>query len=230
MNPVWIAVILVGCAVEAVFIILEQKRKMTVAVAAKALASLLFVLLGVLCLCAAKDTAYAAIIIIGLAFGAVGDICLNLRHLVGSRGKAVFMAGIAAFLIGHLFYLFALISRAPKMLLWAVPACAVVSALMLWFILKKIEVQGAIRAFGIVYLVVVFQMMCCAIGLLPLEPANPAYLLFAAGAVLFAASDVLLVLNQFGKRQYPAFRPMNLSLYYLGQICIALTIAFMSAL
>ncbi len=73
-------------------------------------------------------------------------------------------------------------------------------------------------------------MMCCALGLLPLQPSNLGYLLFAAGAVLFAASDVLLVLNQFGKRQYPAFRPMNLSLYYLGQICIALTIAFLPAL
>jgi len=221
MNPVWIVVILVGCAVEAVFIILEQKKNMAAAVATKALASLLFILLGVLCARLASDR---------LAFGAVGDVCLNLRHLVGSRGKAVFMAGIAAFMIGHLFYLFALISRAPKMLLWAIPACAIVSVLMLRFILKRIEAQGAIRIFGIVYLVVVFQMMCCALGLLPLNPNNPAYILFAAGAVLFAASDVLLVLNQFGKRQYPAFRPMNLSLYYLGQLCIALTIAFMPAL
>ena len=230
MNPVWIAVILVGCAVEAVFIILEQKKKMKAAVATKALASLLFVSLGILCACSARDRAYATVILIGLAFGAVGDICLNLRHLVGSKGKAVFMAGIAAFLIGHLFYLFALISRAPKMLLWAVPACAIISVLMLRFILKRIEAQGAIRIFGILYLVVVFQMMCCALGLLPLGSSNVGTLLFAAGAVLFAASDVLLVLNQFGKRQYPAFRPMNLSLYYLGQICIALTIAFLPAL
>lgn len=227
MNPVWIAVILFGCAVEAVFIVLEQKKKMTAAVALKALASLSFVFLGVLCAVITQDRLYATVILIGLLFGAIGDICLNLRHLVGSRGKAVFMAGIAAFLIGHLFYLAALIGRAPNMLFWAVPACAVVSALMLRFILKRIEVQGAIRIFGIVYLVVVFLMMCCAAGLLPLSPADPAYLLFALGAVLFAASDVLLVLNQFGKRQYPAFRPMNLSLYYLGQLCIALTIAFM---
>ncbi len=229
MNPVWIAVLVVGCAIEAVFIILEQKKKMTAAVALKALASLLFVLLGVLCAISTNDRAYAAVILIGLACGAVGDGCLNLRHQVGSRGKAVFMAGIAAFLIGHLFYLFALISRAPKMLLWAVPACAVVSVLMLRFILKRIEAQGAIRIFGIVSRRRVSNDVLRA-GLLPLQPSNPGYLLFAAGAVLFAASDVLLVLNQFGKRQYPAFRPMNLSLYYLGQICIALTIAFLPAL
>jgi hypothetical protein len=68
-------------------------------------------------------------------------------------------------------------------------------------------------------------MMCCALGLLPFDPSNPAYLLFAFGSVLFAGSDVLLILGQFGKRKHPSFRAMNLSFYYVGQICIALTIA-----
>lgn len=227
MNPVWIAVALTGCAVEAAFIALEYQKKMLSAVILKTIASLCFLLLAVLCLPAAADKTYAGVILAGLAFGAVGDVCLNLRHLVGSRGKAVFMAGIAAFLIGHLFYLFALIRRAPRMLLWAVPAAVVLAALLLWWILKRIEAQGALRAFGILYLSVVFFMACCAAGLLPLEAASPGAWLFAAGAALFAASDVLLVLNQFGKKRYPAFRAMNLSLYYLGQIAIALTIALM---
>ena len=227
MNPIWIAVALTGCAVEAAFITLEYHKKLLAAVILKTIASLFFLLLAVLCLPVSTDKTYAAVILAGLAFGAAGDVCLNLRHLIGSRGKAVFMAGIAAFLIGHLFYLFALIRRSPRMLLWAVPAAAVLAALLLWWILKRIEAQGALRAFGILYLAVVFFMACCAAGLLPLEAANPGAWLFAAGAVLFAASDVLLVLNQFGKRRYPAFRAMNLSLYYLGQIAIALTIALM---
>ena len=50
---------------------------------------------------------------------------------------------------------------------------------------------------------------------------------FAVGALLFAASDVLLVLNQFGKQTYRALRPLHLSLYYLGQVCLCLTIALM---
>jgi len=227
MNVLWFAVAAAGCAVEAVFIVEEHRKKMLAALILKAVASLLFILLGFLCASRAADGAYAGVILAGLVFGAIGDVCLNLRHLVGERGKAVFMAGIAAFLIGHLFYLFALIRRAPGMLLWAVPACAVISALLLWFILKRIEVQGALKSFGILYLVVVFFMASCALGLLPVDPGNPGYRLFAAGAVLFAASDVLLVLNQFGRKQYPAFRAMNLSLYYLGQICIAFTIALM---
>jgi len=227
MNLLWLAVAAVGCIVEAVFIIEEHRGKMLTAVIVKTVASLLFVLLGVLCAAGAADGAYAGVILAGLVFGAIGDVCLNLRHLAGERGKGVFMAGIAAFLIGHLFYLFALIRRAPQMLLWAAPACAVISALLLWFILKRIEVQGALKSFGILYLVVVFFMASCALGLLVVDAGDPGHWIFALGAVLFAASDVLLVLNQFGRKRYPAFRAMNLSLYYAGQICIALTIALM---
>jgi len=211
-----------------VFIAFEYRRKMLTALILKTVASLMFVLLAVLLFANAANRRYAAVIIAGLAFGAVGDICLNLRFLVGERGKQVFMVGIAAFLVGHLFYLFALIRHAPQMLLWSVPLCAALSFFLLRFILSRIEVQGAIRSFGIVYLVVVFLMMCCALGLLPIDPASPAYLLFTLGAILFAGSDVLLVLGQFGIKKHPSFRAMNLSLYYLGQICIALTIALMN--
>ena len=41
----------------------------------------------------------------------------------------------------------------------------------------------------------------------------------------YAARDVLCVLHPFGKRLYPAFRAMNLSLYYLGQVLICIMIA-----
>ena len=227
MIPLGIVIILCGCMAESAFIAFEYRKKMLTALVLKTVASLLFVLLAVLLSVKAANSRYAAVIVAGLAFGAVGDVCLNLRFLVGERGRQVFMLGIAAFLIGHLFYLFALVRLAPQMLLWSVPLCAVISFFLLRFILGRIEVQGAIRTFGIVYLVVVFLMMCCALGLLPIDPADPAFLLFTLGAILFAGSDILLVLGQFGIKKHPSFRALNLSLYYLGQICIALTIALM---
>lgn len=225
MVPLWVVVILCGCITEAVFIMFEYQHKMLTALIFKTVASLLFVLSAILLFAETTNVRYASLIIAGLAFGAIGDICLNLRFIVGERGKQVFMLGIAAFLIGHLFYLFALIQLAPRMLLWSVPLCAAFSFFLLRFILTRIIVQGAIRTFGIVYLVVVFLMMFCALGLLPIDPANPAYWVFTLGAALFAGSDILLVLGQFGKEKHPSFRAMNLSLYYIGQICIALTIA-----
>ena len=86
---------------------------------------------------------------------------------------------------------------------------------------------GMIETFGIVYLCVVFLMACVALALFLLEPQNAGRALFAVGGLLFAASDVLLVLGQFGRRTYRGFRALNLSLYYVGQVCICLTIALL---
>lgn len=216
-----------GCAMEAVFIVLEYQKRWLPALLTKGAASLLFLLVGILALRMAADAAYAWLILTGLLFGAVGDVCLNLRHLCGSRAKLVFMVGIAAFLIGHVCYIWALTARMPGSLLYAVPACAVVSAAVIGFVLRRVNVEGTLKTFGIAYLAVVLLMACLSVTLFIMEPASRAYRLFALGGLLFAASDVLLVLNQFGKRAYPAFRALNLSLYYVGQLCIAFTIVLL---
>lgn len=228
MQPLMIAAILAGCATEAVFIVFEYRKNWLPALLVKCAASLLFLCVGLLALRAAKDVPYALLILAGLVLGVLGDVCLNLRRLCGNRARLVFILGIAAFLLGHVCYVWALAARAPEALLYAVPAGAAVSFVVIRFVLRRVQVDGALKAFGVVYLAVVLFMACLAVTLFLTEPADGAYRLFAAGGLLFAASDVLLVLNQFGKRPYPSFRALNLSLYYLGQICIALTIALMN--
>ena len=48
--------------------------------------------------------------------------------------------------------------------------------------------------------------------------------LFALGAVLFLISDIVLILNTFGKESKFSLRIVNLSLYYIGQLLIALSL------
>ncbi len=219
--------LLCGFAAEAVFISLEYKKKFTGALVFKSAASLLFVLAGILALSLTADLPYARLVLAGLILGALGDVCLNLRYVLTAHAKPIFLAGIAVFLLGHIAYLAALGMRAPLAMLYALPAAAVAAVLLIRFVLARVEVHGAIRIFGIVYLCIVILMAACACALFLLEPQNPGAALFAAGGLLFAASDILLVLNQFGKRAYPAFRALNLSLYYIGQVCIVLTIWLM---
>ena len=227
MTTTIIVLLLFGCAAETAFILFEHRKKMLSALLFKALASLLFVLGGVFALSLAVHMNFARLILIGLMLGAIGDVCLNLRFLLTDGAKRAFLLGIAAFLLGHVAYVIALISCAPAALLYALPAAAVVSFFLIRFVLSRIEVGGAIKTFGIVYLCVVFLMACVALTLFLLEPQNPGHTLFAVGGVLFAASDVLLVLGQFGRRTYRGFRALNLSLYYVGQVCICLTIALL---
>lgn len=223
-----LAVLLVlGCALEAVFIVLEHKKRMLGALLLKAGASMLFVVAGFVAFSLAPNPPFGRMIVLGLMLGAIGDVCLNLRFLLPGRAKPIFLLGIGAFLLGHVAYLAALAALSPAVLLYALPAAAVLSFFLIRFVLSRVEVAGVIKIFGIVYLCVVFLMAAVALTLFASAPQSLGRAAFALGALLFALSDVLLVLNQFGKRPYPAFRAMNLSFYYLGQVFICLTIALM---
>jgi uncharacterized membrane protein YhhN len=48
--------------------------------------------------------------------------------------------------------------------------------------------------------------------------------MFAAGAVSFLISDIVLILNTFGKETKFTLRVTNLTLYYIGQLLIALSL------
>ncbi len=222
-----IALLLLGCATEAAFIVQEHKQHLLAALLLKAAASLFFVFAGFVAFSMTAIPAFGRMIVLGLMLGAIGDVCLNLRFLLAGRAKEIFLFGIGAFLLGHIAYLIALIGLDPKALLYALPLAAIVSYVMIRFVLARVEVSGAIKTFGIVYLCVVFLMVCVSFALPALGTATLGRTIFAAGALLFAVSDVLLVLNQFGKKAYPALRPLNLALYYASQVCICLTIALM---
>ena len=51
-------------------------------------------------------------------------------------------------------------------------------------------------------------------------------LIFAVGAVLFLLSDIILIINNFGGKNSKQLRTMNLALYYIGQLCIAICLLF----
>ena len=141
-----------------------------------------------------------------------------MRQLAGNAGQKIFMAGIAAFFIGHLLYIAALISRGANALFVGAPVCALLSLTVLPWMLRRIDVSGKLRIFGIVYVALVFLMAGCAAGLLALQPFNDGHLLFMIGAALFVLSDVILVFHLFGRKKHKTFRAFNLSAYYIGQL------------
>ena len=53
---------------------------------------------------------------------------------------------------------------------------------------------------------------------------------FAAGAVLFLVSDVVLILNTFGKEFRQSLRNTNIALYYAGQLLIAFSLTLLGTL
>ena len=206
--------------VMSIFIYEEGKENFSLAVILKGCASLLFVLLGFVCSKVYANTEFCKLVRIGLILGFIADVLLNLRFVFKKNGKIVFLVGILVFLSGHILYLCALIPTVNNVIILLI-AGIVLSALLLKWIFTKIEAQKAFKIFGVFYIGAIVIMNCFAVANLVQDFSNTRYIVFTIGALLFLASDIVLILNTFGKQTKTSLRITNLVLYYLGQILIA---------
>lgn len=206
----------------AVFLWQESKRNYVPAVVLKGLASACFVLLGFLLQGGSRT---ADLIVAGLLLGCAADVLLNLRYVFEKKGQLIFLVGILVFLSGHILYLAAILPGAQHWLL-CVLAGLVLTALLMWWIFRRITAKKAFKIFGVVYIGAIMLLNCVAIGNLVADP-DPFTALFAAGSALFLVSDIVLILNTFGKETKQSLRVVNISLYYLGQLLIALSLLFL---
>lgn len=204
----------------AVFIYVEHREKYVPAVVLKGLASLCFVLLGILGKPASAQPQFAKLVVIGLVLGCIADVLLNLRFVFSKIGQKVFLVGILVFLSGHVLYLAALIPLCKAVWIYLILGLAGTYFLIRW-VFQRIEAKKAFKIFGIFYLGAIVLMNCVAVGVLISRPGAWS-LMYVIGAVLFLISDIVLILNTFGRESKFTLRITNLSLYYLGQILIAL--------
>lgn len=213
-----------GIVLQALFIMVEHKKKYLGAVILKGSASACFVALGFWIVKATQSGNVSQSVLWGLCLGMAGDILLNLRFLFKSKGMLVFLVGILTFLSGHVMYLVALIPLCTNVLLCVI-AGLVLTALILWWIFSKITAKPAFKIFGVFYIGAIVIMttvaVCNCIGAFDMFR-----LIFVIGAFLFLASDIILILNTFGGKEKFSLRIANLSLYYIGQLCIALSLLF----
>ena len=105
-------------------------------------------------------------------------------------------------------------------------AGAILTALLMAWIFRRITAKKAFKIFGVVYIGAIMLLNCVALGNLMAAP-SAFTALFAAGSALFLISDVVLILNTFGKETKPSLRVTNIGLYYGGQILIALSLLFL---
>ena len=212
--------LIVLCGVLAgIFLNKESKEQYVPAVILKGLASLCFVTIGVIC---SPGTHTAKLIVAGLIIGCVADVLLNLRMVFEEKGQPIFLVGILVFLAGHIMYLAAVLPLNQNKLICIIIGIILTALLMVW-IFKRVTAKPAFKIFGVVYIGAIMMLNCGAIGNLIAEQSafNG---VFAAGAVLFLISDIVLILNTFGDEFKQSLRNTNISLYYAGQILIALSL------
>lgn len=205
----------------ALFIYQESQENYITAVVLKGLASLCFVTLGFLI---SRTTGGAETILTGLCLGATADVLLGLRYVFPKKGQLIFLAGILVFLLGHIAYLITVMPLSANA--WIpIAAGILITALLMKWLFTKITANKVFQIFGIVYIGAIAIVNCAACYNL-IVSASPFTALFAAGALLFLISDIVLILNTFGKERKFSLRITNLMLYYLGQILIVLSLLY----
>jgi uncharacterized membrane protein YhhN len=176
------------CAVACAVLVLAESRGSKLRFVAKPIASAAFIVVGL---------GAPRWVLAGLVLGAVGDLALLFP-----RG---FLAGLGAFLLGHLAYAIAFPPTAP---LWLVPPAAggVLALIWLWPHL------GSMRIPVIAYVLAIVAMVGGAL-------ATNARLL-ELGAVAFFLSDLSVARDKFIAPGF-ANKAWGLPAYYGGQLLIA---------
>ena len=205
-----------------VFLWQESKKNYVPAVILKGLASCCFVILGFLL---SKGSNTAKLITVGLLLGCIADVLLNLRYVFKEKGQLIFLVGIVVFLAGHIMYLIAVMQGKPYWWICVIIGIVLTALLMIW-IFKQITAKKAFKIFGVVYIGAIMLLNCVAVGNLIASP-SAFTTIFAAGSLLFLVSDIVLILNTFGKETKQSLRVTNIGLYYVGQLLIALSLLFL---
>jgi len=197
----------------------EYKHADMLRIVAKCIASAAFIAVGFIA--AHTETGYTKHILLGLVLGAIGDVAL-----LGKSNKA-FLAGLVAFLLGHLAYVIACIHTvAPANTLplagpYAVAPAVVGLSALVWLWPRL----GSMRIPVIVYVAVIISMVIAAIAVARSDMlTSHARQRLVIGAVLFFISDLAVARDKFVEKGF-SNRAWGLPTYYAGQLFIAWSLA-----
>jgi|JI10StandDraft_1071094.scaffolds.fasta_scaffold40290_4 uncharacterized membrane protein YhhN len=187
----------------------------------KPLASAAFVAIPLVSGAAWGGGALAVWIAVGLALGAVGDVALMVES---DRG---FLAGLVAFLLGHIAYVVGLGAAVPPStwiaggMLGAVAGLTVVAAVILRWLWPHL---GALRGPVIGYVAVISAMLLGGLAVAAhgagVGITGAPQVLLTVGAAAFYASDLAVAREKFVARD-PLNRTVGLPIYYGAQLAFA---------
>jgi len=157
-----------------------------------------------------------------LVICAMGDFLLGVRRLGSLDGESLFLFGLGAFLIAHLFYI-AMFRRYRAPLWWNPGPGRVLGVAMILIALGSVlavlrNSLGPLLIPVVAYAVVLAGM---GIGAMLADLGNP---LAAFGALFFVSSDAMLAISKF-RGSFPGKEPLIWITYYAAQLFIFLGVA-----
>ena len=166
----------------------------------------------------------------GLLLSSVGDVLLELEEQ--SNSQLLFIGGLAAFLVAHVLYTVGFwLSTAKnrlhaKTISIASPTLGVVYTVLLYVLVPRLP--SDLIAPVVVYGLAISLMCLFAVNKLLVNGASQSTLLAVVGAVVFMVSDILISVNKFIE-PFQHAKLYIMMTYYVGQCCIAVSLAWPSA-
>lgn len=159
-------------------------------------------------------------LMLAMAFGTLGDIMLMLS------GQGCFLAGLFAFLIGHLFYLFTIPypdkNRHKRMFSAALFAVLIIiMSIASQFFAVKGFLGMCVTAYACVFAFVIHAGIMAAI-----DTRNKLYVVTVIGYVLFVISDTILATGVFTDIRIPMRGFWVMLTYILAQMLISVSLTF----
>ena len=213
-----------------IFIAVRTIRGGVAGVLTKTLASVAFVSAGIIAMFSASGGINYGLIVIGLVFGLVGDILLDLKVIYKEHQNAYLNAGMLSFGLGHVCYatglsLFATETSTIWLCVVIALGVAVVVAPLIMLISKGMKLDfGKFFVQSLIYAFILVFMVAYSISL---SVKTPLMYISAVGLFLFLLSDLVLSLQYFGDKQDN--KPLiiiNHTLYYLAQISLVAFLFF----
>ncbi len=160
------------------------------------------------------------LMLIGLIFCMAGDICLVFPQ------KAMFLTGLVAFLVGHIWYTVAFFHTAAiHQLAWIGFLVVLVAGGWIYFWLKPH--LGSMKRPVLAYIIIISLMVVGAWTLVGDDglPLSGRLMVFS-GAVLFYFSDLFVARQRFIQKVYRN-RLIGLPIYYVGQFLLAFSVGIL---
>ena len=166
-----------------------------------------------------QNPVYYRLMLTGLVFCLVGDVCLIFDR------RSFFLAGLAAFLGGHLWYTAAFYVTAGLNLWTAIGVVAVLINGFIVFRWLRPHLDPGMKGPVTAYIVVISLMLTAAGSLLGENSVLPRLrIMVTVGALAFYISDIFVARNRFIKMAF-LNRLLGLPLYYTGQFLLAFSVA-----
>lgn len=233
----WLIPLIIGLIAFVVFSIFRVRQQRVIAVWIKGFVSLMFILTGILGFIFSNNphSSFGIFILIGLFFGLLGDVFLDLKYISLKHTFLFTTLGFIAFTLGHACYVTGLLlnffdfSRNPLFVI--IPGIIAILLTIITLLMEKLSQikYGKMKPFVILYgLVLFFTVPIYFSTSIQSGWQYVTLTIISISLVFFALSDLILNNTYFASGfDGPLFIVLNHSLYYIAQFAIAVSLFFL---